>query len=154
MITIVTIANHILIGSSIAVTVNEPILALPLAFVSHFVLDSLPHFGYARGGYEVLLKKKMTYFVLLLDILGISIVIFTFHFSEILILACAVLAISPDAEWPYRYFLFERKGEKPPSTFLTDFHRRIQWCERPWGLYVEILIFIGVLASIHHYILH
>src|SRR5580704_14447947 len=105
-----TTANHILVGSTIAVAIKQPLLALPLAFVSHFVLDSLPHFGYARAGYGTAFKHKMTYLELPLDALGVVIVLLTFHFSEILILSCALLAIFPDFEWPYRYFFFERKG--------------------------------------------
>lgn len=146
-----TTANHILVGSTIAVSIKQPLLALPLAFVSHFVLDALPHFGYSRAGYGTALKRKMTYVELPLDVLGIIIVLFTFHLSEILITSCALLAVLPDFEWPYRYFFFERKGNTPPSTFLTAFHRRIQWCERPWGLYIEVLFFAAVLVFAHHY---
>lgn len=37
--------NHALTGAAIAVVIKQPILAIPLAFVSHFICDAIPHFG-------------------------------------------------------------------------------------------------------------
>src|SRR5687767_11983718 len=37
--------NHVLTGSAIAIAIQQPLLVAPLAFLSHFILDSLPHFG-------------------------------------------------------------------------------------------------------------
>src|SRR5690242_2115662 len=40
-----TATNHALSGAVIALAVKNPVLAIPLAFVSHFVLDLLPHYN-------------------------------------------------------------------------------------------------------------
>ena len=41
-----TATNHALTGAAIATLGKAtPICAIPLAFASHFVCDSLPHFG-------------------------------------------------------------------------------------------------------------
>ncbi len=37
------IAPHFLTGAAVATAVPEPLLAIPLALLSHFVLDLLPH---------------------------------------------------------------------------------------------------------------
>jgi hypothetical protein len=42
--------SHAVSGAVIALAIREPVLALPLAFVSHFVLDSLPHIGLDEYG--------------------------------------------------------------------------------------------------------
>ena len=53
------ITNHVLAGSLIGIGIKEPTLAITLAFVSHFVMDALPHFGYpGRKGYPVVLDLK------------------------------------------------------------------------------------------------
>jgi hypothetical protein len=37
--------NHGMAGAVIALTVKQPVLAVPLAFLSHFATDMIPHFG-------------------------------------------------------------------------------------------------------------
>ncbi len=36
---------HVLLGAAIAAKVSDPILAMPLALMSHFVLDVIPHWN-------------------------------------------------------------------------------------------------------------
>jgi hypothetical protein len=36
---------HAVVGAAIAASVSNPALGLPLAFVSHFVLDKVPHYN-------------------------------------------------------------------------------------------------------------
>lgn len=36
---------HVLIGAAIATKVGNPFLAIPLAFASHFVLETVPHWN-------------------------------------------------------------------------------------------------------------
>jgi hypothetical protein len=138
-----TLANHFLAGGLIAVTVKQPVLVIPLAVASHFVLDALPHQGYNRGGYATSLKHKTTYVVEGASVIVTALLFTTGVFGWNLATLAGVLAILPDAEWPYRYFLYERKGKRPPETFITRFHRNIQWCERPWGWVFELALFIA-----------
>jgi len=42
-----TLTNHLLAGAALAKLLPLP-LAIPLAFLSHFVLDALPHFGFVN----------------------------------------------------------------------------------------------------------
>ena len=59
-----TIANHVIAGSIIGLTIKEPILAIIVAFTSQFAMDMLPHFGYpGRKGYSEVLKHRLSYIV-------------------------------------------------------------------------------------------
>ena len=40
-----TTANHLVVGAIIGVAIKQPLVALPVAYGSHFVLDALPRYG-------------------------------------------------------------------------------------------------------------
>lgn len=141
-----TTSNHVLAGTIIAVVVKQPALAIPLALISHFVMDALPHHGYDGAGYSETFKHKSTYFIEALGIIGMIALLSTGIYGWNLVLLTAIVAVSPDFEWPYRYFIYERKGLPPESTILTRFHKKIQWCERSWALPIEIVFFIAGFA--------
>lgn len=142
-----TTSNHVLAGALIAATVQEPVLVVPLAFLSHFLLDALPHYGLAGEGYSEALKHKTTYVTEALGAIGLMLLLASGVFGWNIFLLAAVVAVAPDLEWMQRYFLFERKGLEPPKTVLTDIHQKIQWCERKWGIAFEIAFFaIGYIV--------
>src|SRR5665213_1220069 len=92
-----TATNHALTGTAIAVVVRQPTLALPLALVSHFVCDAIPHWDYV-------LKFPLKKYVALLDVglAGILVLLVAWQIYLVpswLILACATLAVLPDAMW-------------------------------------------------------
>lgn len=136
-----TTGNHILVGTLIAVTVKQPVLVLPLAFASHFVLDSLPHYGYEGNGYGVAMKHKTTFVMEALGIAGIILLLTTGLYGLNLVTLASIVAVSPDFEWIYRYFIYERRGLELHDTLFTKFHKKVQWGERKWGIYVEVPFF-------------
>lgn len=143
--------NHAATGATIAVVAGNPVIALPLAFASHFALDALPHHGHpGNGGYpEAFKHKKLTFLSLSYELIGLPILLFFLVGQPWFVWIASVLAISPDFKWPYRYWFFERKGKKPPEADkLTKFHQWVQWCERPWGIVVEIAYSIFILLVI------
>lgn len=137
-----TFANHALAGTIVAASGKNPVLALTLAFASHYVLDALPHYGYSRGGFGEIFKHRLSYVVQLLTLVSIAALWLVADFGFNIVLLAAIIAVSPDFEWFYRYWFYERKNLDPPKTRLTVFHQRIQWCERPWGFIFEIVFFI------------
>ena len=145
-----TIINHAVVGAGIALLIKQPLLALPLAFLSHFVLDALPHFGIVGDKtYEIIFKLKRTYLMVLIDIVGIIILTLLLWGQAWYVFVAAFLAVSPDFMWLYRYFGFERFGKEPPKPGpITRFHQNIQWGERIWGIYIEIPVTIILLVSI------
>jgi len=145
-----TIINHAAVGAGIALLVKQPLLAVPLAFLSHFFLDAFPHFGIVGDStYEKIFKFKRTYVMVLIDFLGVLVLTVLLWGQPWYVFASALAAVSPDAMWLYRYFGFERFGKKPPKPGpLTRFHQKIQWGERLWGVYLEVPITIFLLILI------
>jgi hypothetical protein len=61
--------NHAALGAVIGLVTKDPLIAIPAAFASHFVLDALPHYG-IRGdeGYAALFKQWQSYPMVIFDI--------------------------------------------------------------------------------------
>lgn len=153
-----TVTNHLLAGAIIASVIKEPLLTLPLAFVSHFVMDALPHFGYAGNkGYSEALKHTLSYWVgIISTVTVIGVIIFLVARGLWLELAAGLIAVSPDLVGLYNYARYERHSKEPSRfirAFHLQFHRAIQRYERPWGIYVEVMVFlcfsVGLLQNVH-----
>lgn len=141
-----TITNHIGTGALIGLTVANPVFAVPMALLSHFVLDALPHFGYkGEGGYGFLFKHKLARGVTYADIvIAIIVAAMLLRLSPVALLI-GIIALSPDIMWPIRYMVYERKGKMPPEGYLSWFHWHIQKYERPWGLGVEAVYLLVII---------
>lgn len=137
-----------LVGAAIAVIVKQPVLVLPLAFLSHFVLDMIPHFGLPGVKLGDTFKHKVSYFEAAFSLIGLVVLVYVFNFQSWLILAAALLAAAPDLEWLGRWFFYERRGRKSPTNAFAHFHSVIQWCQVPWGIAVEIAFFIAGLFAL------
>lgn len=141
-------------GAFIAVLVHRPALALPLAFVSHFIVDALPHYGYGdvpfheRDSQKNFLVKQIldTYFALAL--LWTVPYVVQRHETPLITSLSMLLAFLPDIVWPYQYVKAKRKGGYPPLNWYAKFHKMIQWCERPWGVYFEVGWFISLILGL------
>jgi hypothetical protein len=150
-----TATNHILVGSIIGLTIDRPVLALALALISHFVLDALPHFGYpGNKGYGEAMKHKQSIIVSAADLVIFSIIILVLVFSnEWFALTTGLFAIAPDMLGIYNYLVFE-KNNKSPSNFVRsvhiNFHRKLQRYERPWGMWVELVVFLVLVPIFVH----
>jgi len=141
----VTTTNHLLTGTIIGLVVHQPLVAVALAFASHFVQDAIPHFGYYGKGLGEAFKHKSVYFVEALNIIGIPLLISLLLHSHqsFWVFAAAFAAVSPDFMWVYRYFWFEKKGLTPPTGLLAHFHQKVQWYEKPMGVIIELIWLIG-----------
>ena len=142
-----TVTNHMMTGALIAAAVERPVLAIPLAFMSHFVIDVVPHYGYGaipfheRDSQKHFLKKQTadTYFALAM--FWLVPYLLRNHQAPIVTMTCMLVAFLPDVVWPYQYVLAHRRGGYPQQNWYTRFHKAIQWYERPWGIYVELIWF-------------
>jgi len=140
-----TATNHAITAANMAL-ITKQWWVLPLALLSHFVLDMLPHYG------EPTLEARGARFktVLLVDVVMLTLltwlVIMTAGQYVWLTLAAMAVAISPDTVWIYRYYREHKEGELPMKNPITYFHARIQWGERSWGWIIEIAWFIAMLA--------
>jgi hypothetical protein len=91
--------NHGMTGAVIALTIKQPALAVPLAFISHFVCDAIPHFGFQLK--DVLSRKFNLFHIgdFLLALILMIVFGLLFRRQIWLIWACMVAAASPDIAW-------------------------------------------------------
>lgn len=139
--------NHALTGAVIAGAIGNPIIALPVAFVSHFLLDGLPHFG---EGVHAL--SKLTKSVWLLDFFLLScLMLFLLLSQNWIFFAGAFAAISPDFAWIYRFIVKEKLGKIKPTQMnkFNRFHSSIQKYETKHGILIEIVWFIFIASVLY-----
>ena len=147
-----TLTNHYLAGVATAVVFKNPLLVLPVAFASHFVLDALPHYGVPVG------KNYRGKSIIRTTIIDLPVFIFalilTVNRYPGWYVVAGLTAYSPDMAWIYRFTLKEKFGKvKPgPSNVLNTFHSNIQKyeTERWWGILVElgiVSLLFGVLFA-------
>jgi len=129
--------NHALTGAVIGTWVGQPLLAIPLAFASHFVLDVLPHFGQNYEERTKIFKAVVGVDIALLALLFSNLALR----SEWLMTSAAVTAMSPDFAWIYRFTIKEHFGTlpKPPLNKFNQFHVGIQKLESMGNLIFEIV---------------
>lgn len=138
--------NHVLTGSLIGLSLGEPLLAIPLAFASHFVLDFLPHYGSRdHTGRHFLTVLGADAFCISGFLISLA-VLQPQHW--LLAVACGLVAASPDLMW-LSYWIGEmrRRDKQPLNNVVERFHSRIQWGEKPgnWPYEVIWLTVITVL---------
>lgn len=89
---------HMLFGASIGSIINNPFLAIFLAFLGHYFLDLFPHIEYPIPNIHNKNWKKSFYDFskVLLDFLFGILLIFVFSDNSLIIYICAFFAIVPD----------------------------------------------------------
>lgn len=125
--------NHGTTGMILGALLPLPV-AIPIAFVSHFVMDTLPHYGIPNKNRNASKMYKRIVYVdtsIALSFAVLSAV--TGHWSMFLV---GWVAYSPDAYWVYMYAKSKTFNLKPKNRF-AKFHQRIQH-EKPWGLFIEL----------------
>ncbi len=141
-----TATNHALTGAAVAVIIRQPLLALPLAFLSHFACDALPHFGF-----KMKFGSRRMYLYLMVEAVVLLVVAITLVLSGVpnllLLGACAVVAMSPDVAW-FFYGLKGQTGKTGRYDALNRFHAKIQWSETSWGIIPEFFWTGGMLILI------
>ena len=145
-----TATNHALTGAIIGLSLSNPLLAVPLALVSHFALDALPHFGFDKGsGDTSILRTKAFIRLLVIDIilclLLVATIVIVHPGNWLLATVCAFVATSPDTLSINR-FMTALKGKEYALKGYQKFARDIQWFERPIGSVVELAWFISALV--------
>ncbi len=139
-----TATNHVVTGAVVVALIDKPLIAIPVAFLTHFALDALPHFG-AK-------ERDMRFLVVLATDMG---------FAASILLAMAILGLpnwpwlvaggiacaSPDLMWLY-YLIYELKGQKKKLIPIAKFHAKIQWSETKLGIIIELVWFFLMSATL------
>lgn len=144
---------HVVIGAAIATKIPNPAIAIPLAFLSHFVLERVPHWN-PHLNTEIKAYGKVTrnstlviaFDVLLSLTLGISIASQalpnTFHFWTIMFSGLA--AVLPDVvEGPYFFWGMKTKAMEK----WVKFQKSIQVDTTPLpGLLTQLITILAAFA--------
>jgi hypothetical protein len=135
--------NHALTGAVIGITIGQPLIAIPAAVLSHFVLDSIPHHGRDKAESA----GKLFVVVLVLDAIACLALVAILAYGQprhwLLAAFCAFLATAPDFMWVNRFRRARKHQSQPARAGLLRFHKGIQWFEHPIGWVVEVTWFGG-----------
>ena len=143
-----TATNHAVTGAVIALAVKKPEFAIPLAFLSHFLIDVVPHF-------EALdLPGKFARLFIFSDALVAAILsifvalIFNVKVPAWLIFICSAAAVSPDFMWAFRYFRLKDMDKvfDEPMSWVARLHLDIQLSETLRGILVEAAWLVAMIT--------
>ncbi len=137
-----TATNHTVTGMVIATAVKTPWAAVPLAFASHFLLDAIPHFG----NHPVINKRVQAFTVFLAADMAVAMslllsVLLLSPPGVWLIVACGIIAASPDLMWIPEYLAMISKRPVPKSGVIKKFHSSLQK-ELPGAFALEAVWFV------------
>ena len=137
--------NHVLAGTALGLAVRQPALVAPLAFLSHFVLDAIPHYDYGdKPG------TKLWWQIWAIDAVAsfLTITALAFTAPE---LAWAIIVGGVCGELPDVFWIYYHRAGKPDFWFF-HFHKWIQWSETHRGLYYE-LGYVVILIALNVWLL-
>ena len=134
-----TATAHALIGASIALKVANPILGIPLAIISHFIADLIPHWDAGTNHRQKSLMRLRVEAAL--DVLlGFALVYLIFRnlVDPRYLFVMVIAAQLPDwLEAPS--FMFNINV--PPFSWLDWLGHKIQSrAQLPWGLITQIVV--------------
>jgi len=148
-----TATNHALTGAAIGLLCGQPWLALPLAVVSHYICDALPHYAHAQPDKAIRSQWFRNYLLVEALLCAGLVAILSWRQPPHWWLAalCAFLAAAPDFLWITKYRRARANRRWQPSRW-SRFAARIQWFQRPVGVIVELAWLIAAMVIIQPFI--
>lgn len=141
-----TATNHALTGAIIGLTVANPWVAIPAAFLSHFICDIIPHFGVAD---EEVGKLWFRYYLAgeAFCCLAVVLVLYSMHPAGWVAASFAAFAATTPDFASIRQFWYAYQGRSSQYTrgVCMRFLARTQWFQRPIGAAVELVWFACAL---------
>lgn len=134
---------HTLAGATIASQVSNPLISWPLALLSHFVLDIMPHWDFFTNGSELTkLKRYAVYGDFLLGLsLGLFFALRSPNFTN-MAGACFFACLPDGLEAPYLFWRTRFWLGDITLRFQKWFHWKMNL---PWGLAASFLVAAGSL---------
>ncbi len=139
-----TATNHVLTGVLIVSVVHNPAIALPLALLSHFVSDALPHYGDMLVGLSSFKFKLILGADVYLAFMMLVLLLILHPAHMWLLIFGGILAASPDLMWLPDFIAALRGKIAPVYGKIRRFHSKIQWYQQPNGVWIEAAWFIVV----------
>ncbi len=144
-----TATSHALIGTVIAAKIGNPALGIPLAIISHFIADAIPHWDTATNGNGKFKLERNVFYNTIADIsLGfiLSYLLIFFLFPQTNLLYAFILIIMaqlPDyLTAPYYFFAIKNPLFKSMYRFQKIFDRKL---DKPWGIITQIIFLLLVI---------
>jgi len=139
---------HTITGLLIATEIRNPLVSVPLALLSHFALDLVPHWDFFSFRSEIKTPTKLK--VILDFALGLTIGL-TFTIKALpdraqaanILLSCAVANLPDAVEAPFVFFGYTNSFIEAVINLQRRLHSRLRF---PWGLLPQILLVIAGLA--------
>lgn len=136
--------NHALTGAVIGLSIGNPVLAIPAAFVSHFALDAVPHYDPPGTEHTRISTARFTK-QLTTDASVCLILVIILCFAKptdwLLASACAFVATSPDFFWLPKYIAAQKNKVLTNTNWFLRFHSFVQWRTGPRLWWVEAMWF-------------
>ena len=142
-----TATGHAIIGTVIAAKFGNPALAIPIAFASHFIADSLPHWD---TGYHRKNKQKFDFFIqsagdVVIGFLASYAIIHLFFPQTNLMYAFFIVIIAQLPDWltaPYLFFDLNI----PPFNWMYKLQKVFDThMGMPWGFINQVAIAAAVI---------
>lgn len=144
-----TAVNHAVTGSIIVVGISNPAIGLPLAIMSHFFLDALPHFGpytvAKPASSELRAIVRLDTFLTVAFILIATFAGYKAGYAVWIIPLGGILGVLPDIMW-YKHYKNDLYGQEKDWDILRKTHKRIQRYEWSWGWIIESVWFVLSVA--------
>ncbi|HSX40782.1 MAG TPA: hypothetical protein VLF68_04155 [Candidatus Saccharimonadales bacterium] len=141
-----TATGHALIGTAIAAKFGDPLLAIPIALVSHVIVDAIPHWDLFTHRRE---KTKQLLFVeSVIDVLlgfALSYLMIKFLFPNTPLIYAFILIIAAQLlDWlTVPYLILNMKY--PPFTWAYKFQKLFDnKLDKPWGIIDQAAI-LGII---------
>jgi hypothetical protein len=141
---------HALTGTAIGLVVAEPLVAVPLALVSHYFCDIMPHYGANTAPKDELNSSRFRVLLLIDFCLCVLIVVVLALYQPqpgVLAAVCAFVATSPDLISVTLYWRARQGKPLKPNRYQRIAHN-IQLFEKPIGAVVEVAWSIAMLIII------
>lgn len=147
-----TATGHAILGVSLAATISEPIIGIPLAIISHVAADAFPHWD---TGTNMRKKSKEEFMIGSFIDVGFSLILpyFLFHYlfpSVSLVYGYTTVIAAQGLDWATAPYVF-LKWQFPPFTWVYNLQKSFDHrLDKPWGIItqVSILLLFLILAYI------
>jgi hypothetical protein len=128
--------------------VGNPALILPLAFISHFAQDAIPHYDVpGKDELDVLSSRRLGIELIpqfILCVLIVAILTLSRPSHWFIAVLAAFLATSADLLWIPKFVVAQREGRLlANSNWFWRFHHWVQWKTSPKLWWVELVWFVG-----------
>ncbi|MDO8618367.1 MAG: hypothetical protein Q7R49_00300, partial [Candidatus Daviesbacteria bacterium] len=145
-----TATAHALVGGAIAASISNPALGIPLAAISHPLMDMIPHWDFGLGWRK---KSKVILFLQSFGDLSLGVILTFILFgnstNHLYLFLCILISESWDIlQMPYLLFNW---NFFPFSTFYKFGHCTNGKAKLPWGILTQVASVTGLVLVLRNF---